>query len=349
VERRVRAALGGHVLGGDALGGDALGGDALGGAALGGAALGGAALAADPLGGHVLGGGAAPCGGPDVEQVPELLAWLPGEDFGLPPASATAAPERPAPRHGAPPTARPATVGGFDRLRQLRLDPGRRGAAAVAAAAVLAAAVTLVWVFAARPRADAVNATAVNPTAVNANGSGAGPGAASTGSGPSGASAAGLGGSSSAPSAATVVVDVAGKVRHPGVYRLPAGSRVNDALHAAGGPLPGVQLSSVNLAAKLADGQQIAVGLPGTASAGGAPPGVAGGSTGSAGTPAKPVNLNTASLEQLDALPGVGPVLAQHILDWRAAHGQFGSVDQLKDVSGIGPAKFAALHDLVSV
>jgi competence protein ComEA len=215
---------------------------------------------------------------------------------------------------------------------------------------VLAGAVTLVWVFAARPRADAVNATAVNATAVDATGSGTGPGAApSAGSAPSGASAAGLGASSSSPSAAAVVVDVAGRVRHPGVYRLPAGSRVNDALHAAGGPLPGVQLSSVNLAAKLTDGQQIAVGVPGVASAGGAPPGVAGGSSGSAGAPGGPVNLNTASLEQLDALPGVGPVLAQHILDWRAAHGQFGSVDQLKDVSGIGPAKFAALRDLVCV
>ncbi|MDT4934740.1 MAG: competence protein ComEA, partial [Pseudonocardiales bacterium] len=209
--------------------------------------------------------------------------------------------------------------------------------------------VTLVWVLAARPHADAVNATGGGAIGGGAIGDGAPPGAASA---PSGTSATPLGAPSSSPSAAAVVVDVAGRVRHPGVYRLPAGSRVNDALRAAGGALPGVQLSTLNLAAKLTDGQQIAVGLPGTASAGGAPPGVAGGGFGSAGAPVAPsgpVNLNTASLEQLDALPGVGPVLAQHILDWRAAHGQFSSVDQLKDVSGIGPAKFAALRGLVSV
>jgi competence protein ComEA len=305
-------------------GGDVPGGDVPGAAATGGAPL----------------GGAAPGGGVEVEHTPEFLPWLPGEDFGLPPASAPATPERP-PRHEAPPTARPAALGGFGRLRQLRLDPGRRGAAAVAAAAVLAAAVTLVWVFAARPHSDAVD-----PTGGGDIGGGAPPSAAPA---PSGTSAGRLDAPSSSPSAAAVVVDVAGRVRHPGVYRLPAGSRVNDALRAAGGALPGVQLSTVNLAAKLTDGQQIVVGLPGAASAGGPPPGVAGGSSGSAGAPAGPVNLNAASLEQLDALPGVGPVLAQHILDWRAAHGQFSSVDQLNDVSGIGPAKFAALRELVSV
>ncbi|MDT4944677.1 MAG: competence protein ComEA, partial [Pseudonocardiales bacterium] len=333
VERRVRAALGGEALGGEALGGDVPDAAAMGGDVPDAAATGGAPPS-----------GATPGGGVRVEVTPELLPWLPGYDVGLPAASAPGAPERPPPRHGSPPPARPAALGGFDRLRQLRLDPGRRGAAAVAAAAVLAAAVTLVWVLAARPRADAVNATEGG-----AIGGGAPPSAVSA---PSGTSAAPLGAPSSSPSAAAVVVDVAGRVRHPGVYRLPAGSRVNDALRAAGGALSGVQLSTLNLAAKLTDGQQIAVGLPGTASAGGAPPGVAGGGFGSAGAPVAPsgpVNLNTASLEQLDALPGVGPVLAQHILDWRAAHGQFSSVDQLKDVSGIGPAKFAALRGLVSV
>jgi competence protein ComEA len=146
-----------------------------------------------------------------------------------------------------------------------------------------------------------------------------------------------------------VVVDVAGKVRHPGVYRLPVGSRVDDAVRAAGGALHGVRLDSLNLAARLVDGQQVAVGVPpaggaaggagGAGQSGAAPPG---GATGD-------VNLNTATSEQLQSLPGVGPVLAQHILDWRGQHGRFTSVDQLQDVSGIGPAKFAAIKDLVTL
>ena len=138
-----------------------------------------------------------------------------------------------------------------------------------------------------------------------------------------------------------VVVDVVGKVSNPGVYRLPSGSRVADAVQAAGGVLPGVDLSALNLAAPLSDGEQVAVGVPGA-------PAVAAAGTGS-GAGAGPVNLNTASAAQLDALPGVGPVLAQHILDWRTAHGQFTSVDQLREVSGIGEAKFADLKPLVTV
>jgi competence protein ComEA len=144
-----------------------------------------------------------------------------------------------------------------------------------------------------------------------------------------------------------VVVDVAGKVRHPGLYRLPVGSRVDDAIRAAGGARPGVRLDGLNLAAKLVDGQQVAVGVAPAPNAGG--DGTGAGATGSDGPAGGPVNLNTAGLDQLQTLPGVGPVLAQHILDWRTQHGSFSSVDQLDDVTGIGDVKFAALKSLVTV
>jgi competence protein ComEA len=139
------------------------------------------------------------------------------------------------------------------------------------------------------------------------------------------------------------VVDVAGKVRRPGLYRLRTGSRVDDAVRAAGGALAGVDLSSLNLAAKVVDGQQILVGV--APPAGAAPPAAPGGGpTATAG----PLDLNSASLDQLETLPGVGPVLAQHIVDWRTAHGGFTSTDQLNDVPGIGDVKFAALQPLVT-
>jgi competence protein ComEA len=120
---------------------------------------------------------------------------------------------------------------------------------------------------------------------------------------------------------------------------------VIDALRAAGGPLPGADLQTLNLARKLTDGELVAVGVPGPAPAAGADPGGAGG----AGGPTGPVDLNTATLAELDTLPGVGPVLAQRILDWRTAHGQFASVDQLADVPGIGESRMAQLRDLVRV
>jgi competence protein ComEA len=159
------------------------------------------------------------------------------------------------------------------------------------------------------------------------------------------------------------VVDVVGKVRHPGVYRLAGGTRVDDALRAAGGAVPGVDLTRVNLARKLADGEQIAIGIAGAGTATGVGSAVGNGDGGSAsgdpaagsadgnGSPAGSalVDLNTATEAQLDALPGVGPVLAQHITEWRDAHGRFASVDQLQSVSGIGDAKFADLKGLVTV
>ncbi|MFG1812184.1 helix-hairpin-helix domain-containing protein [Kribbella sp. NPDC049174] len=141
--------------------------------------------------------------------------------------------------------------------------------------------------------------------------------------------------------AATVVVHVAGKVRRPGLVRAPTGSRVADVLTLAGGPLPGVDLTTLNLAREVTDGEQILVGQP-------TPPGPASTAPGttpnpSAAPPGTPVNLNTATLDQLDTLPGVGPVLAQRILDYRTQNGPFTTIDQLQEVPGVGPKKFDSL------
>ena len=137
-----------------------------------------------------------------------------------------------------------------------------------------------------------------------------------------------------------IVVHVAGAVRRPGLYLLPDGARVNDALERAGGPTRKANLEAVNLAAPLADGQQVLVPRTVPAVAGGEP---AVGGAGQVG----PVSLSAATLEQLDSLPGVGPVTAQKILDYRAAHGAFRSVDELDSVPGIGPARIETLRELV--
>ncbi len=149
-----------------------------------------------------------------------------------------------------------------------------------------------------------------------------------------------------AGSASVVVVHVAGRVVRPGLIRLPAGSRVDDALDAAGGALPGVDLTVLNLARVLSDGEQVAVGVDAAADA---LPGVGAGAAVSSSSAGGPVDLNKATLAQLDTLPGVGPVLAQRILDWRAANGRFTSVDELQEVSGIGPKLYAGLTPLVRV
>jgi competence protein ComEA len=149
-----------------------------------------------------------------------------------------------------------------------------------------------------------------------------------------------------------LMVDVAGAVRRPGVYKLPAGSRVEDALQRAGGARPRADLSAINRAAELEDGRQVLVprrtptaqaAAPGTGAQGGAA------GTGAAGTAAVPLNLNTATLEQLDQLDGIGPTTAQHILDYRTEHGGFGSVDELDQVPGIGEGRMATLRDKVRV
>jgi competence protein ComEA len=143
-----------------------------------------------------------------------------------------------------------------------------------------------------------------------------------------------------------VIVDVAGAVRKPGVYRLASGARVEDALQRAGGATRRADLSQVNRAAKLEDGRQVLVPVRVTA---GAAPAAPGGAAAGAAAPAAPINLNTATLEQLDTLDGVGPATAQKILDYRRAHGGFGSVDELDQVPGIGEKRLAALRERLRV
>jgi competence protein ComEA len=145
----------------------------------------------------------------------------------------------------------------------------------------------------------------------------------------------------SAPAArsAKLVVDVAGAVRRPGLHALPPGTRIADAVAAAGGATAKADLNAVNLAAPVADGEQIVVPARG--------PGGAGGASSGAPSPTAPLDLNTASLEQLDALPGIGPTTAQKILDYRQAHGSFHSVAELDAVPGIGQGRLEQLKGLV--
>ncbi|KQY06284.1 hypothetical protein ASD37_18495 [Mycobacterium sp. Root135] len=161
-----------------------------------------------------------------------------------------------------------------------------------------------------------------------------------------------------APVAGEVTVSVVGLVHQPGLVTLGAGARIADALSAAGGPLDGADLVGLNMARRVGDGEQIVVGLSSplgappamgssitspTGAAPSPPPGEKGSATG------EPVDLNTATVEQLDALPGVGPVTAAAIVAWRDANGSFAGVDQLGEVEGIGPARLEKLRGLVRV
>jgi competence protein ComEA len=207
---------------------------------------------------------------------------------------------------------------------------------------LLALAIAGYGIWSGRPRA-----VAVAPT-VQATGAplpGATTAEAEPPSTPTATGSPGSGGASpdASVAVAVVVVHVIGKVRRPGLVTLPAGSRVADAVDAAGGVTVASAASTVNLARVLVDGEQVAVGVPAAAEGG-----AAGGA--GAGSGALPVvNLNTATLADLDTLPGVGPVLAARILSWRTTNGPFRSVDELGEVSGIGDAILANLRPLVRV
>jgi competence protein ComEA len=150
-----------------------------------------------------------------------------------------------------------------------------------------------------------------------------------------------------------LVVDVAGEVRRPGVYRVPPGSRVDAAVQQAGGVTRRGESAAVNLAMPLHDGQQIVVPRRGGAAvavgsgAAGATAAGGGGSSGPGAAPGQPISLSTATVEQLDSLDGIGPTLAARIVQYREAHGGFRSVDELRQVSGIGDKRFEALRKAV--
>jgi competence protein ComEA len=205
-------------------------------------------------------------------------------------------------------------------------DPGRPGVKALAVVAVIVVLAAAFFAYRARPKVEPVAQVSAPPAL--AAGSDAGEPAATA-------------------VREEIVVSVAGKVRKPGLVRLPGGARVADAVEAAGGTLPGTDLAAVNLARRLTDGELVLVGVtppPGAAEA----PAVPGGPGPPAGAGGK-VNLNTATLAELDSLPGVGPVLAQRILDHRTAKGGFKTVGDLRNVDGIGASRYEDLKDLVTV
>ncbi|MGK8505161.1 helix-hairpin-helix domain-containing protein [Nocardia asiatica] len=241
-----------------------------------------------------------------------------------------------------------------ERFRGMRIDPGRRGVRTLAFVGLAAMVIAGVMVFRERPIAHTVPPSPVRQTAA----------LETTGAA---ASVRAVGSAGNSPERGTpgpppteLVVSVVGLVQRTGLVRLPEGSRVADALAAAGGPSEGADTSGLNLAQRLSDGDQVLVGpaVPGA----GAPPhagstiGASGrapsGSAAAPGRPSSPpgrIDLNTATEAELDALPGVGPVTARAIISWRTSNGRFASVEQLGEVDGIGPARLARLRDLVRV
>ncbi|QFR97664.1 DNA-binding protein [Streptomyces tsukubensis] len=248
---------------------------------------------------------------------------------------------------------------------QVRCGLERRSVVALAVVLVVATGFAVQHFWAARPQPVAAPPAVREPAGARSTG-GVGQEASAGSSGASDAArASGASGASPALAAVpgasgggqAVIVDVGGKVRRPGVRRLPPGSRVADALRAAGGVRPGADTAGLNRARLLVDGEQVLVGVEAPTSGGASPvAGASGGvapsgggalSGGGAAVPAGRVALSTATVEQLDTLPGVGPVLAQRIIDYRDQHGGFRSVDELQEVNGIGDRRFTDLQNVV--
>ncbi|MFC9435625.1 helix-hairpin-helix domain-containing protein [Nocardia sp. NPDC057030] len=244
-----------------------------------------------------------------------------------------------------------------ERFRGARLDPGRRGICTLLALGVVAMVIAAVVIFQERPVArpvPPVPAVRTTTAPVVARVAGAEP--------PSAAGspvAEPVPGETNMAAGAELVVSVVGLVHRTGLVRLPAGSRVADALTAAGGAQDGADLAGLNLAQRLTDGDQVLVGPPGpnpgppklgstTINAGGRPSTSPSGSANPPTTSGR-VDLNTATESELEALPGIGPVMAKAIITWRTAHGRFTDVTQLGQVDGIGPARLARLRELVKV
>ena len=259
-----------------------------------------------------------------------------------------------------------------ESLRDARIDPGRRGLLVLVLVAAVAAVATAIGVWRDRPEPRPVEAVALAPasngTGLAALASVANPadpptsGAAPiSGTAPINGTTANSGSgamiASTAPST-EIVVSVTGLVAHPGVVTLPAGARVTEAIAAAGGSTAEADLTGLNLAAKLVDGDSVVIA---GAAAGTGSSGVSGAGSAHSASPASPaaspgqrgstqlIDLNTADEAALDSLPGVGPVMAQNILAWREQNGRFSTVEQLQEISGIGPARYAQISALVTV
>ncbi|MET3803874.1 competence protein ComEA [Nakamurella sp. UYEF19] len=242
------------------------------------------------------------------------------------------------------------------------MDPGKRGALLLTVVAAIAALVAAVGVWRDQPVPRPVQSVALStvsdpsPTGA-ATRAGQISGSFSTAKGTS-VRAGGVLPTSPATSVGIIVVSVTGAVHRPGLVRLVAGARVADAIDKAGGATAAANLTGLNLAEKLTDGASVVVAEVGVAGSdgdgstvsGGGGQGVSGGSSPTTtGGPTAKVDLNTTDVAGLDALPGVGPVTAAGIIAWRDKNGRFTSVEQLQEIPGIGPAKFAALSPLVTV
>jgi len=211
--------------------------------------------------------------------------------------------------------------------------------------------------------AQATGAPASDEPIPGSEASGAVPGPTPGGGGNAGPPSPGEAGGQAAPRGPDVLVHVAGAVRRPGVYRMPAGARVQDAVTSAGGARRGADAHRLNLAAKLADGQQVLVprrgqrtspapgvqGSPAAAAPAGSGTAAAGTPGGAADAVGERIDLNNATVDELETLDGVGPAIAQKIVAWREANGGFRSVDDLAQVAGIGPKKLEAMRPRVRV